>query len=387
MNQNTDGIQIDGQLLDGSTLAAIATFMEGVRSSGLHRKLVKDVPLKNQFAWELDCLALLVDTLVLRRHLVLPVKPEVTGVFKALSPLLSHDCVRFLPYEAKLHIPVLKDLEDLYKVFPEVAGRLWNFTDTLYEIPEYSLRPEIRSYMWNYTIVGDTLPDECLRTYRLLPKTFFGQGDREWSYEYYLKGIYYDLVARSVGADYAPHPARAPFMVAFDHALHPTSSVAPAILKTLSDFVTQLPDPLNVGGLAVPPLLAYVLTRARSREEILEIMLALRDNPLCAEFRETIENAAAAMTAGTNRLNMAQYCSELQRMLDNLKRELGLHDAKAEVHVWLFKVPIRLPNFLYKTVHVGKLAHLNWLRDIAKTLASHSSIEARLQHLFKDKIE
>lgn len=376
-------------MIDFSTLLAANNVLSKEGSRFYSRKR-GNVPVIKFFAWELRCLEIIVESIVLKNKLFTPAAVDVNsmsnGVFNLGKMLIDEDILKEVTEQEVSFEEVLKELS--YLIENSNGGTknfLWDVSKHLMEnVPKYSLHPEVLSFGWNMTIGRDLLRSEDLIYYKLVPddKYKYELDKYDYAFEYMLKSFLYDLIAKHIGVSYCPHPARVPFLEAWGLIAIDKIDVSRAVLDSISTFRKEAYMEANMTCQSIPPLFSYLLRQSRSPEDLMKNAINLRNSKPCRQFRDKCTQIEEKLLQGNGGLELNTYITQINKILDLLSKELGFKSETVDSSVWIFTVPLAVPSFMFKTVNYGSHSHFNLLKDIAKLSVDTSSMEPHLERVF-----
>jgi hypothetical protein len=209
-----------------------------------------------------------------------------------------------------------------------------------------------------------------------------------------LRATYYRILAAKLSAAYLPHSLRAigatlDAISANDEVVSSSTLVKYNIGKsrqTITESLEQImqatgEELASVGAVSgvicnsIPPLLGYVLMRARSREDFLEQLSHVRNFSSLQDLRGNLKEFEANTRSG-NVAGIRRWKNEVDRTCSNVKREMGLTDTRFNLNpltvltggaVSLDVQGPSLPKWLYRIIGLPNDWKL-WYREVAITL-------------------
>jgi hypothetical protein len=388
------------QLLDFSTLFAANTVLQRTRAIyPTPFKYNYDYPVSRNFAWELRCLEIVIEAIILRNRLFMPAAVDIKSLpestFGFGKKLIDAEILQARTKDEVAIENIIDELSYLLDKPTRAKNFLWDLSGHLMEnVPKYSLHPEVESFQFNMTIYEDCLHADDIVHYNLAPLNEYNldkPGKFETAFEYMIKVLFYDLIAKRMGVSYCPHPARVPFIEAWQMIEQNKIDVAKTVFDSISEFRDKAYSSVKLEPIRVPPLFAYVLVQATDTTDLVARAIRLRNAKPAKQFRIKCSDIEEKLRIGRGGLNLTSYLRDVSEMLDSLQKELGIESEKGQMglsHVWVMQAPVRIPKFMFKSYYIGSEFHLNWLKDIAKLSVDIPSMESHLERLFKpDKAE
>ena len=382
----------NSQILDFSTLFAANSVLQRKRTiSSSPFRYNYNCPVSRDFAWELRCLEIVIEAIILKNRLFMPAAVDIDslrGSAFGLGKTLIGDGI--LQARTKNDVAIESVMDELSYLVDRVTGArkfLWDLSEHLMKnVPKYSLHPEVMSFQFNMTTYEDLLHADDIVQYNLAPLNEFNQDhpDKlETAFEYMIKAWLYNLIAKQMGVSYCPHPVRVPFVEAWEIVGLNRTDVAKTVFDSISTFRDKAYSSTTLQPQSIPPLFAYVLMRSNDPTELVTNAIKLRDTAPCKQLRNRCSKIEEKLHRGVGGLDLTTYIRDVNEMLDRLSKELGIESEMGQSSVWIFQAPTRIPKFLFKRYHFGSKSHFNWLKDIAKLSVDIPSMEGHLERVFR----
>lgn len=174
--------------------------------------------------------------------------------------------------------------------------------------------------------------------------------------------FYYRALAAFLQVPYSPFCLRTPFCV-YDDTFYGPSPLAGAKLAMRiirNEAITALQSAIGPGNLRVleldlPPILAFVLKRAKDRSDILKCALRVRETDEARNFRRDISRLTAALNKG-DIPDAVRYIDLIKARAKEIFHIVGV---KQEIKIKIgfgfagleAGLPIEMPGFLRKLLH------------------------------------
>ena len=203
---------------------------------------------------------------------------------------------------------------------------------------------------------------------------------------FFIRGLYYNDVAKAEGIPYHPHCGRSPIVMsdglwavgAAKHYGHlPVDFVQKlrreAAIEVNSSMECELID------LDIPPILAAVLQEARHPEECISVAIQLRKSSEATAYRRCLQ----AISASDSGLDVLKLKAELETLKQNLRKELGLEKQTTSIGLWKFSFPVKVPEWMFKSFYLPGKRHIQFLKDLAMAVTNIRSLEGKLIEVFR----
>jgi hypothetical protein len=203
---------------------------------------------------------------------------------------------------------------------------------------------------------------------------------------FFLRGLYYNDVAKAEHIPYHPHGGRSPIVMSDglwaagateDYARVPVDFVQ----RLRREIVSEVNSAANCDlfDLDVPPVFAAILREAKRPEDCLPIAIQMRNTSAAAAYRRCLQ----AISAPESGLKMLELKAELEELKQNLRKQLLLERQTVSVGLWKFSFPVKLPGWLFKSLYLPGERHMQFVRDLAMAVINLRGLESKLIEVFR----
>ncbi|XGX80662.1 hypothetical protein LQK93_03502 [Terrabacter sp. BE26] len=198
------------------------------------------------------------------------------------------------------------------------------------------------------------------------------------------RGFYYEELAHLRSISYAPHCWRSPLIDSDSNrgSFRFAEFALDLAVELRRELAQRLNGEFGVGALdaELPLLASYIASQAGRRSELLPIALELRANRKVIAFRRWVEHLETAIATQSDLRGLGAASIELQELLTDLGRELGLRKSPENAGQAI-KLKLAVPFPLgvasaERTIHpkiplawrriFRRRTHLLFLRDLTK---------------------
>jgi diguanylate cyclase (GGDEF)-like protein len=210
----------------------------------------------------------------------------------------------------------------------------------------------------------------------------------------------YDAIAWIAGLPYTPHPLRASLWKAINYRRSEPDMFRQLPADVLLDARMAIGEHVNeavgtqIYDLDLPPFLAYILSKAKSREEILPLTIALRENPQVIALRNLLQKMVENIFNKGGIKDLQRLQSQFGALSTQLKAEYHAGPApriSPSIQVTSFlgvqfdiEIPTTMQNLLSRFNAIGK-PHLAFLRDVFGAYANIWKLSDQYDKLFRGK--
>jgi hypothetical protein len=203
---------------------------------------------------------------------------------------------------------------------------------------------------------------------------------------YFLRGLYYNDVAKTKKIPYHPHGGRSPIVMsdglwaagaAKDYACLPVQFVQ-KLRREIADEVNSAAN-CDLFDLDLPPVFGAVLREASRPEDCLPIAIQMRKTPAATQYRRCLQ-AISAPDAGREALKLK---ADLEELKQNLRKQLLLERQTVSLGLWKFSFPVKVPGWMFKSFYLPGQRHMQFIRDLAVAAISLRSLESRMIQVFR----
>lgn len=282
-----------------------------------------------------------------------------------------------------------------------------SLVDSLFELlkqPAYAALPDLFSHSQTvYKFDGETIwsrlqnfidKKELSRTFRrklresadsirLTETPYFYPED---ILGYFLRGLYYNEVAKAKNIPYHPHGGRAPIVMsdglwaagaAKDYAALPLQFVQ----KLRHEIAQEVNSAANCDlfDLDLPPIFGAVLREASRPEDCLPIAIQMRKTSAAIQYRKCLQSMSGP-DAGLEALKLK---ADLEELKQNLRKQLLLEKQTVSFGLWKFSFPVKIPGWMFKSFYLPGQRHMQFIRDLALAAISLRSLEDRMIQIFR----
>jgi hypothetical protein len=209
-----------------------------------------------------------------------------------------------------------------------------------------------------------------------------------------LRATYYRILAAKINAAYLPHSLRAIGAtldaISANEEIIRSSTLAKynigksrrTITESFESIIKATGEELaSIGAIngsvcnSIPPLLGYVLTKSKSREDFLEQLSLIRDFSSLQDLRGNLKEFEANTKSG-NIAGVRRWKNEVDKTCSSVMREMGLADTRFNLNPVTFltggaiSLDITgpsLPGWLYRIVGLPNNWKI-WYREVVITL-------------------
>lgn len=203
---------------------------------------------------------------------------------------------------------------------------------------------------------------------------------------YFLRGLYYNDVAKANNIPYHPHGGRSPIVMsdglwaagaAKDYACLPVQFVQ----KLRREIAREVNSAANCDlfDLDLPPVLGAVLREASRPEDCLPIAIQMRKTSAATQYRRCLQSISAP-DAGLEALKLK---ADLEELKQNLRKQLLLDRQTVSFSLWKFSFPVKVPGWMFKSFYLPGQRHMQFIRDLAEAAISLRSLESQMIQVFR----
>jgi hypothetical protein len=202
---------------------------------------------------------------------------------------------------------------------------------------------------------------------------------------FFLRGLYYNDVAKAERIPYHPHGGRSAIVmsdglwatgVTKDYARVPLDFVK-KLRREIASEVNSNADS-DLFDLEVPPVLAAVLREANRPEDCLPIAIQMRNTPPAIAYRQCLEGISAS-DSGLKTLKLKADLEELKR---NLRKQLLIESQTVSLGLWKFSFPIKVPGWMFRSIYLPNQRHMQFVRDLAIAVVNLRNLEGQMIKVF-----
>jgi hypothetical protein len=203
---------------------------------------------------------------------------------------------------------------------------------------------------------------------------------------FFLRGLYYNDVAKAEGIPYHPHGGRSPIVmsdglwaagIAQDYARVPVDFVQ-RLRREIAGDVNSVAN-CDLFDLDIPPVLAAVLREAKRPEDCLPIAIQMRKTPAATSYRRCLQTISSSESG----LEVLKLKSELEELRQNLRKQLLLERQTVSVGLWKFSFPVKVPGWMFKSFYLPGKRHMQFVRDLAMAVVNLRSLETQMIEVFR----
>ncbi|WP_456622611.1 hypothetical protein [Bradyrhizobium sp. P5_C12] len=203
---------------------------------------------------------------------------------------------------------------------------------------------------------------------------------------YFLRGLYYNDVAKVRRIPYHPHGGRSPIVmsdglwaagVVENYASLPVQFVQ-RLRHEIAGDVNSVAS-CNLFDLDLPPVLGAVLREANKPEDCIPIAVQMRNTPAAVQYRKCLQSISAPDSG----LKVLRLKADLDELKQNLRKQLLLERQTVSFSLWKFSFPIKIPGWLFKSFYSPGQMHMQFIRDLALSSIGLRSLESRLIQIFR----
>jgi hypothetical protein len=245
---------------------------------------------------------------------------------------------------------------------------------------------------------GDKLGAEALQHLNELASLIEKQAPAAKNFAMFAyRAFFYQRLAHLFSVSYVPHTWRA--QLVSDATEEPMFDFTEYLRDLTVELRRELASRLNtefgksVFTVDFPVLASYVLSQTTSRSELLETAMAIRMSKAAVAFRVWIAEMESSLRNQSDLPKIAKAQSDLQDVVQDLRRELGLRSKHVLQQQFTIKVGvppfaaveapasarIPVPVWLHHIWH--RSSHLVFLRDVARQSVSLRPFTIAYAHL------
>lgn len=210
------------------------------------------------------------------------------------------------------------------------------------------------------------------------------------------RGFYYQELSNLLGVSYSPHTWRSHLVNHDAHAQPPNflRYVADEANGIRGELAVKLNSDMRIDAFMeeFPVIATYVAHQCLFRESLLKTAVDVRNSKSVRTFREWTRGVQSSINSQEDLPRIAQATSDLQLILLDIRRELGLLEADTSETFKITigipgaaieipaKVRVNMPVWLRRILH--RRPHLIFLRNMTHRSVSHSPFALQYQQLY-----